>query len=490
MNRFPEYLAARIPFFYGYVVVFVAVLAQICSSAGQTFAIAAFTPFLQQSLDLSASKLAGAFMLGTILAAVPLSIVGPLSDRYGLRSTTAVVGLGLSAACVVLSLSVGFFSLLLGFLLLRFLGQGSLMLLSSNMVSMWFHERLGRVNAAISLGAALAFGAIPILLLSSIEQNGWRFTYAAMGGLVALTLVPLTLLLVKDRPEDIGLWPDGADPPLDQSPRLAPNREPSRDTGGEPVAGHGTEARARQLRFEPGCTLNEAIQHRTFWILSVGLGVWAMIGTGIIFYALPIFEQYGIAPERSKLLFSTFSASMLIAQIGGGILADRGAMHRLLACGFALLATGALVIPLTTSEYFVHLFALLFGAGQGLAMAVNSTMWVRYYGRLNLGKIRGAVWCSTVAGSGAGPFVLGFIHDTLGSFTPGLLAFGLLLLPLAPLSLWATAPIRARTREAEPFRDDPLLLGRSEANDGFVATEASDVKELEAAVLATSDGAA
>ncbi len=243
-----------------------------------------------------------------------------------------------------------------------------------------------------------------------------------MGAIILLTLVPAVVLLLRNRPEDLGQHPDGI--------RLGRAVDTAVIT-----AGH-----ASRFHLEPELTFAQAARHRTFWILATDMALWAMIGTGIVFHALPIFQAQGIDPERSKMLFVTFSASMLLMQIAGGIMADRLPMHRLLASGYALLFAGTVVIPLTTGEIGVHLFAAFFGAGQGLAIAVNSTMWVRYYGRQHLGKIRGTVWCSTVAGSGCGPFVLGMFHDNLGSFQPGLWLFAAMFLPLIPLSLFATAP--------------------------------------------------
>jgi len=75
-----------------------------------------------------------------------------------------------------------------------------------------------------------------------------------------------------------------------------------------------------------------------------------------------------------------------------------------------------------------------------LAISVSSTMWVRYYGRENLGKIRGAVWCMTVAGSGCGPLILGQLSDLLDSYQIGLWLFVAMLAPLSVLTLWATPP--------------------------------------------------
>lgn len=414
INRLSEFLAPKLPFFYGHVIVLIAILAQIASSPGQTFAISAFTPILQEQLHLSSSQLAAAYMLGTLLAAFPLAIIGPFADRCGLRTAATVVVIALSLACCVMSRATGFYSLLCGFLLLRFLGQGALTLLSSNIVSMWFHQRLGTINAIMSAGSAVAFAVVPLLLIDSIQSLGWRATYVTMGMILAVTLLPVFVLLLRNRPEDLGQSPDGLQAMAKSKDHVSMGR--------------------RDL------SLSEAIGHRTFWILALDLALWAMIGTGIVFYALPIFLERGIAESDSKLLFTTFSISMLTAQIVSGILADRLPMHRLLACGFALLSAGVLAIPLTTQILHVHLFALLFGAGQGTAISVNSTMWVRYYGRTHLGKIRGVVWCSTVAGSGCGPLVLGLFADNTGSFTPGLWVFFVALLPLAPISLWATAP--------------------------------------------------
>ncbi|MEM7478904.1 MAG: MFS transporter [Planctomycetota bacterium] len=416
MNRIPEFLSPRIPFFYGYLVAFLAVWALVCSSPGQTFAITAFTAPLGESLGLSRTQVAGAYMFGTIFAAIPLSLIGVLADRIGLQKTTALVALGLSLACGFMSAASGVVTLFVGFMLLRFLGQGALSLLPGNMVSMWFQTRLGRVNAAMAVGIAAAFGLMPSILTWSIEQIGWRYTYLAMGIVVAATLIPMMLLLFRNQPEDLGLRPDGLD-----------------------EAEHKQAQSARPA--EVSLTLAEAIRGRTLWILGFGMGIWALAGTGTIFFASEIFPEFGISKTRVQVLFGTFSIAMLATQISGGILADRLPLNRLMFFGFSLLAVGACVAPLTSTLWHMHLFALLFGAGQGLAIVTSSTLWVRYYGREHLGKIRGAVWCTTVAGSGCGPFILGALRDSMGSFAPGLWIFAVILLPLAPLMLLATPPI-------------------------------------------------
>lgn len=98
-NSVSDRLAARLPFYYGYVMIPVAMMIQISTSPGQTFAIAAFIPEIRQSLNLSDSQMSLAYMLGTFLAAFPLSTIGPLADRLGLRRLTILAVIALAAAC-------------------------------------------------------------------------------------------------------------------------------------------------------------------------------------------------------------------------------------------------------------------------------------------------------------------------------------------------------------------------------------------------------
>lgn len=398
-----------------------AVLVQVASSPGQTFAIMGFTPHFQASLGLSSSQLALAYMLGTCLAAIPLSAIGPLSDRFGIRATVLTVASTLALACCIMSVAQGFFSLLFGFLLLRFLGQGSMTLLGSNMISMWFRSRLGTVNAVMSLGGAAAFALVPMILLDAIDHFGWRSTYLLMGATVLVLIVPIVWLLAGERPEDLGQFADG-------------KRESEDEQNGT---------------YEPCLTLGEALRHRTLWILSLSMASWAGVGTGIIFYALEIFGDLGIPADSAKLLFGTFSSSMLATQVLGGVLADRFQLRGLLSLGFVMLTLGAAAVPMTQNTGTMHLFALLFGGGQGFAISITATMWARYYGRNHLGKIRGIAWCLTVAGSGCGPLFLGIIKDWTGSFQLGLWLFTAIMLPLPLILLFATPPERINSADAD-----------------------------------------
>ena len=410
-------LANRLPFFYGYVMIPVAMMVQICTSPGQTFAISAFTPALRDSLLLSDSSLSFAYMLGTLLAAVPLSVIGPLSDRWGLRIVTLAAIVALSLACWYASTITGFYTLLLAFFLLRFLGQGTLSLLSGNAISMWFRSRIGRVSAVMSIGMSVAFAWVPQWLSESIAADGWRWTYRAIAAIVAVTMIPVVALLFRNRPEDIGQSVDGIQKlPIAQD---------------EP---------ATEKNDEINLTLRQALHSRAIYILGATTVLWAMAGTGFVFYLFDICAERGQESQVASDLFKTFGLTMLTLQLLGGVLADYVPLNRLLGIGMIMLAAGTAALWIADDTIMLHAFAGLFGGGQGLLVSVGSVVWVRYYGREHLGSIRGSIWSLTVAGSGCGPLLMGVVRDQYSVFDPAIGFFFAGMIVLSILAWWATPP--------------------------------------------------
>ena len=422
INIVSDRLARRLPFFYGYVMIPVAMMVQICTSPGQTFAVSAFTPAIRESLQLSDSRLSLAYMLGTLIAAIPLSAVGPLSDRYGLRVVTLSTTGALATACWFASQVNGFFSLLTAFFLLRFLGQGSLTLLSGNSISMWFRTRIGRVSAVMSIGMAIAFAWVPEWLNESIAADGWRFTYQSMAWIIAVTMIPMVMLLFRNRPEDLGQTVDG----------ILRTRESSR------------EAPLRQTHIDPSAeislTLRQALRTRAIYILGATTFLWAMAGTGFVFYLFDVCADRGQNQQLAANLFKTFGLVMLSMQLLGGVLADFVPLNRLLAIGAMMLTAGSVALWMASDATMFHSFAGLFGGGQGLLIAVGSVVWVRYYGREHLGRIRGTVWSLTVAGSGCGPLLMGVVRDHFHRFDPAIACFCVGMLLLTLMAWFATPP--------------------------------------------------
>ena len=413
-----HWLARRTNFYYGWIILPISTLAAFFTSPGQTFMVSVFNPSLREVLDLSLSQLTGAYMLGTVLASLPQSYIGQWADRVGIRKMLFLIISLVSLACVFISQVNSLLMLFFAFLFLRMFGQGALELLSVNMLPMWFRNRLGSVSGIKNVALNLMIGLVPVGVLALIGQVGWRTTYLLAGATVFTVLMPLVYFFYINRPEEIGQNIDG-DSPITTS-RSAVGTLP-------------------EYEF----TLKEAMRTRAYWILTLSWFAWAAIATAITFNLLPIFTAKGLTEQQAAASFTILMVASAIFQIFGGVVADRVQLRWMAfgALGLYGLAVGTLIYLPGGSVVLVY--TLILGLAQGLFGGLGNTVWVRYFGREHLGKIRGSVWTAAVAGSSIGPFLMGVSYDQSGNFFISLMVIALILFALSIAGLWATPPVIA-----------------------------------------------
>lgn len=414
MRSVRDAIVARISFFYGWMMLPVVLAIQIATSPGQTFGVSIFNPHIRADLGLSHSEISGAYMVGTLLASLPMVYVGSLMDRYGPRRILLGVVVLFGLACVGMSRVSGLFTIFVSFLFLRMLGQGAMSMLAANSIALWFNRRLGLAIGIVSTGAALSMGMVPAFNHWLIGTFGWRWAYAFLGLGIVCAILPLLVLIYRNRPEDIGQRPDGV---LD----VASN-----------AAGVSAIEKAHDLAF--------AIRTRAYWILAMATALPAMIVTGIHFHAVQIYLDIGMAEIDAVAMFSAFASASAVSMLLGGIMADRLPVHFLLSGAMACMSFGIWFLTQIDAPLTSALFAVSLGAGQGTFMAVRSTIWVRYYGRPNLGKIQGTLTTVEVAASSLGPLIMGVTHDLWGSYNDILTVFALLTAPMILITLFATPP--------------------------------------------------
>ncbi|MDX1566133.1 MAG: MFS transporter, partial [Phycisphaeraceae bacterium] len=293
-------------FYYGWVMLPIATLAMIATSPAQTFGISAFNDSFRRAFDLSNSELSGAYMIGTLLAALPMSHIGGLADRHGLKRTMTVVIFLFGLACLAVTQVAGLITLLLAFMALRMLGQGALGLLSGNTLPYWFERRLGTVEGLRQFGMAGAIATVPAVLLWLVGTVGWRWAYAIVGLSLWAVMLPL-MVFFKNHPSEVGQRMDG----------LAEPSERDRDV--LPV--DATQA------FD----LSAARRTGAFWIVAGATAIWSMTFTAVTFNIVPMVTSRGLAAADAGMLFFVFGITLAAAQLVGGLLADRMPLHLLLA---------------------------------------------------------------------------------------------------------------------------------------------------------------
>ena len=200
---------ARTPFYYGWVVLFVAALASFVSGPGQTFTFSVFQDSFIEDLSLSSTSISTLYLFGSLTAAGLIIFIGRSLDRFGprLMMVFSVVCLGLGA--LWLSQVTTSWQLFVGFAIMRTMGQGALSLIPATVVSVWFVRKRPMALALMALGGAVASGTYPIYGATLIEWFDWRTAWIAIAITGWALLIVPAILFIRTSPESIGLLPDG-----------------------------------------------------------------------------------------------------------------------------------------------------------------------------------------------------------------------------------------------------------------------------------------
>jgi len=409
IGRFP-YDPARLPFFYGWVILIGATLGVLMSAPGQTVGVSVFTDFLIEAHGLSRNLLSLAYLVGTIGSALLLSRVGRAYDRHGGR--WLAVGAALMLALVLAGLSVSpiastaltsllpesysgaaaFLVMTIGFFLLRFFGQGALTLASRNMAMEWFEKRRGLANAVLGVSVAFGFSSTPRVLEALIQHGGWQWAWRMLA-LVLAGFALFAFITFRARPEDHGLRPDG---------NLALK---ARKTHAETDAGRSF-------------TLAEARRTYSFWVFALSAVLCGLLLTACTFHVVSIFGEAGISRERAVGVFIPAAFIAVSFEFVGSWLSDYIKLKYLAMVQMAGIVVLSLALATLTETRSMLLVIIGIGMMQGMFGITSSLAWPRFFGRQHLGAISGFVMSLVVAGTAIGPYLFSFIHDVFGSYAP------------------------------------------------------------------------
>ena len=411
----------KIPFFYGWVIVFVGGVILFCSAPGQTYVNSVFLEPMLKELGWSRTIYSATYTMGSLTAAVMMIIVGRVLDKFGYR-------LVLSILCVLLGLSTlwmsnvdSIYKLFIAFALLRTIGQGSFQLVSTNLVSTWFIKRRGFATGISSLGQGASMFVFPLLAHLLIQNFGWRSSWQILGLLVLVILLPLAIFFVKDSPEKVGLLPDGV------------KKEETDDS----------EEIANEINF----TFAEAIVTKTFWFLVFSVIATPLIITGLHFHHVSILATKGLSAGLAAFTMSLFGPTALISNFFCGYLADKIPNRYLMACGQIALIFTMLWLVTITETWQAIIYVSMASISMSLVHTSYTVIWANYYGRKYLGSIRGFSSSATVGFSALGALPFGIIYDRTQSYDQAL--YYLILIPIfcCFCSLMATKPSKRLATE-------------------------------------------
>jgi MFS family permease len=420
------------PFYYGWVVLAASTIGLVMSAPGQTIGVSVFTESLLDATGLSRVEFSNAYLMGTLASGIMLPYAGSVIDRIGVRAGViwASMGLGLVVAFLSqvdriaarvssfgVSETIAAYALLtIGFLGLRFSGQGILTLVCRTMLGRWFERRRGLVSSISGPFASFAFAGSPLVLASWVAHSGWRGAWLEISLVVGIGMALFGWLFFRENPEECGLQIDGGPDPA------------IRD------AEDGTEPDSAATR-QPDFTRAEALRTAAFWIVTLGISNHAMVGTGIALHIVDLGAEVGLAKADALGIFLPITLISVPTGVVIGLAIDRFPMRFLL---MGMMVGQMLMFGLAPQLDDPVLYWLCI-AGWGFSAGFYGPLSVaaipNFFGRTHLGAISGVMMMVIVIASALGPAMLAMVKASFGSY-----GAGLQVLAFLPLGIFFVAP--------------------------------------------------
>jgi MFS family permease len=407
--------------YYGWANLAVAALAMVATLPGRTQGLGLITEPLIADLHVDRVSYATVNLWATLIGALFCLPCGRLTDRLGSRIVLVSIVASLGLTVVAMSRMTDLTALWVTVTLTRGFGQSALSVVSLALVGKWFARRLNVAMGLFSLLVGIGFIAAFPAVGEAVLHVGWRAAWLSVGLALVLIVAPTAWLVVRDAPSPAAQSPDAMD-----------------DVEG--------------LQSQPSdLTVFEALQSAAFWVFALASSLFGLVYSGIALFNQSILEQLGFGASTYYLALAVSTMLGLLANFGGGWLAQRWPIQRLMGLGMAMLAVALLALPLVRTQTHVMLYAVTMGVSGGIVTVVFFSVWGQVFGRSHLGRIQGCAQTMTVVASAIGPLLLAKTFERTGSYDLMFYTLAGLVTVLGVCSWWTPLPQRAGPTLDAPF---------------------------------------
>ncbi|HWX77966.1 MAG TPA: MFS transporter [Candidatus Acidoferrales bacterium] len=372
---------------------------------------------LEAEFGWSRMLIASAVSMNLLLFGIAAPISGWLLDRYGPRKvmlgslTLLIVGVSGTMAMNQ------FWQFFLVWGVIVGLGAGGVgSVLTATIGNRWFVARRGLALGI--LGSASSTGQIIFLplFMAMITYAGWRMGSMALI-VVALILLPLIYVFMRDDPSEVGLEPYGA--------------------GQSGVASSGGVASLRGMRSGSATiTAREVVTHPTFWLLVGSFFVCGGTANGLIgTHLIPHEIDLGIPQIAAASILGVMGGLNMVGTIFSGWMIDRVRPQRWLALVYVLRGVSLLMLPFVQNLPGFFVFAVIYGLDWFATVPPSMAITADTFGKNNVGKVYGWIFMSHQIGAAIMASAAGALRTWMGDYQFAFLSGGFIAMIAAGLAL-------------------------------------------------------
>ncbi len=372
--------------FYGWFIVAASfvILFAINGAIINTFGV--FVKPVSESMGWSRTKFSIVLGVGALGMAIGSPFAGRMMDRFGARKTMV---LGCILCGSGMALAGGATSVVHFYILFIAVGLGlaaASMLPASLVIANWFDRQRGLAMGLAFMGTS--FGGMVMNPVDTylVETYGWRTTYVILGIGMMLITIPLVVLMIRTRPSEMNLLPDG-DEKVEETP--------------QELSGH---------------SLTEALRTRAFWFIAANMFLTNFMANGIIAHGIPHLTDIGHSPMFAAMATGISMGFMTLGKVGLGLSADRWGARRTFVLSAMMTAVGLWILLISRQPWLAMLYAFAFGFPQGGPLALTPMVAADCHGLSSFGSIFGLMTFFSIMGAGIGPVVIAKMYDNSGSY--------------------------------------------------------------------------
>jgi MFS family permease len=406
---------ARRNIHYGWVMVGVTFLTALVS-AGAVGAPGVFIVPLQQEFGWSTAQISSALSIRFILFGLMAPFAAALMNRYGLRNVTLAALTTVVTALVISLAMTQVWQLILLWGVVVGIGTGmTALVLGATVAARWFGARRGLVVGILTASAATGQLVFLPLLAHLTDVMGWRAALGLMCGMLGVTAFAV-LMLMRDRPVDLGLRPFG-DLGTQPLPAPPPNNAPIM------AAALGT--------------LRDASQTRTFWILFATFFICGASTNGLIqVHLIPMCLDFGIPQVQAASLLAAMGIFDFVGTIASGYLSDRFDNRYLLFWYYGLRGLSLVSLPFTDfSFYGLSLFAMFYGLDWIATVPPTVRLTAQRFGPERANLVFGWIFAGHQLGAATAAFGAGLSRTLLQTYLPAFFVAGALCIVASLITL-------------------------------------------------------
>jgi predicted MFS family arabinose efflux permease len=392
---------------YAWYVAAVAFVVLLCAAGVRATPSVIIVP-LQNEFGWSRALISGAISVNLVLYGLVGPFAAAIMQRFGIRRTI-IVALAIMATGVALTnqMSAPWQLYACWGLLVGVAAGSTATVLGATIVQRWFVTRRGLMMGVLTASAATGQLVFLPIMATFVVADGWQPVVLVIA-LVMLAIIPIVALVMRDRPEDIGVLPYGADPATPRPP---------------PPAGNPFANALGALR--------RATHHRDFWLLAGSFFICGATTNGLIgTHLVPACMDHGIPEVQAAGLLATMGLFDLVGTTASGWLSDRYDSRRLLAIYYGLRGLALLYLPLAFgAEVFgLPAFAIFYGLDWIATVPPTLRLTVDAVGPVDGPIVFGWIFTAHQIGAGFGALAAGIVRTEASTYTPAWVGAGIICL--------------------------------------------------------------